>query len=498
MRLNVIARNMLCVLLALVVAPLAFSADKKGEKGEEPKEVSRAVPLPSQMDLELDWYSPHIDAEKSGKIIKGWVVNDLVLLETDKKILVAVRKEDGFEKWRCELLKEIRYSPSVSSNNVLVNVNNFLIAIEKNVGDVRWRLQPNFVMSSAPIIIDPPAYPKEYKRAWQNMESIYVGSWDGRLYGLTIRGRDSYFVQRPIASENFSAPEFAIYYSWHKSHNQVKSSISNSIQLKEGVIYYACDDKTIYSCTRDGVEKDPYVMLDVPTTPPTVSVNSSGAVSAGSIFIGSGNGYVYCLDRLTLRKKWDFAAGFPATGTIVADEPRTPYVYIPTTDGNLHALEVHPGVVTTGRPEVPESFEEAWTVPAEGTVTIGPDVVYLGTKRQDYPGFVGVQAIEKATGKVLWKVDGGGFFTGFLEYQNNWSKPNGDARVFAITSDNRIVSLKEKEHNTRVKVYVAPKTEVVPTRILGKAAKEAEAKDAAAKEAPAADAPKDAPKEEKK
>jgi outer membrane protein assembly factor BamB len=500
MHLNLLARSVLCGLLALVFAPAAFSADNKPDKQDkkdlEAEIASRAVPMPRQMDLDIDWYSPHIDAEKSGKIVRGWVINDLVLLETDKHVLVAVRKDDGYEKWRCELTQDIRYQPSVSNNNVLVNVNNFLIAIEKNVGDVRWRLLPSFVMSCAPIIVDPPSYPKEYNRTWQNMESIYVGSWDGRLHALTVRGREGYFVQRPVKSENFSAPEFTLYYSWHKSHNTVKSSISNPLVLKEGVIYYTCDDKGIYSCTRDGVEKDPYFMQDVPTTGTTVSVASSGAVSAGSIFVGSGNGYVYALDRLTLRKKWEFAAGYPATGTIAADEPRTPYVYVPTNDGVLHALEVKAGVASAGKPEIPETFSEAWTLTADGTITMGPEVAYLGVKRQSYPGFLGVVAVEKSSGKVLWKVEPaeGSFFTGFLEFHNNWSKSGGDARIFAMTRDNRIVCLKEKERDTRLKVFTPPKADApVPTRIVGKAAKEKEAA-----EAPKDAAPADAPKEEKK
>src|SRR5579862_1946978 len=160
MRSNLIVRSILCVLVAVAIAPRAFSAansdDKKAISGsdalkptsdyqakEDQKRdrdasvteemASRAVPIPKQMDLDIAWYSPHIDAAKSGKIVKGWVISDLLLLETDKHVLVAVRKEDGYERWRCELVDEIRYQPSVSTNNVLVNVNNYLVAIEKNV-----------------------------------------------------------------------------------------------------------------------------------------------------------------------------------------------------------------------------------------------------------------------------------------------------------------------------------------------------------------------------
>ena len=125
----------------------------------EDEVAQRAVPMPAGMDLETDWYSPHIDVKSVGKIIKGWVIDEIVLLETDKKSLLCINRADGVQKWRCELSDAIRYTPAVSRNNIVVNVSNYLIGIEKNAGYIRWKLLPNFVMSCSPIIVDPAAYP---------------------------------------------------------------------------------------------------------------------------------------------------------------------------------------------------------------------------------------------------------------------------------------------------------------------------------------------------
>src|SRR5437764_3010472 len=46
-----------------------------------------------------------------------------------------------------------------------------------------------------------------------------------------------------------------------------------------------------------------------------------------------------------------------------------------------------------------------------------------------------------------------------LEYFNTWSKPDGEARIYAISSDNRLVSLKEKIHDTSLKVVKLPTPE---------------------------------------
>jgi len=183
----------------------------------EEEVASRAVPLPSEMNLEVGWYSPHIKVKEAGQIIKGWVREELILLETDKKTLIAVRREDGVERWRCELKDAVRYAPAVSRNNVVVNVNNNLIAIEKTTGEIRWSLTPRFEMSNEPLVIDPPAYPKEYTKAWQTLENIYVGGFDGRFYNVTVRGRMVDYVKAPIGKEGLAAPEFDLYYTWHKT-----------------------------------------------------------------------------------------------------------------------------------------------------------------------------------------------------------------------------------------------------------------------------------------
>ena len=454
--------------------------------------AARAINMPSQMDLDVEWYSPHIEAGKTGPIVKGWVIRDLILLETEKHFLVAVRRADGYERWRCELEDAIRYAPSVSNNNVVVNVKNYLVGIEKNGGDIRWRLLPNFVMSTSPLCVDPAAYPKEYTRKWANMESIYAGSWDGRINAMIIRGRESYFIQKPIESQNFSAPEFDIYYQFHKSSPIKNASVTQPIELKDNLLYYTSEDANVYAVSRDAEEREPYALQDTPTTPLTVTPSTS--TQAGSVFVGCKNGYVYCLDRLTLKKKWSFPSGYPVIGSIFADEPKTPYVYAATNDGTLHALEVTPAKSSRGSAEAPETFDVAWELPAAGVVTAGPDYVYVGlSATKDFPAFKGVEAVDKTTGKVKWKVEGG-FFSMYLENQNAWSKQGGEARVYAVTGDNRVVSLKEKVRDTGLKVFKeAPKAvdPSAPVKIIGGAKKDDAPKDDAAK-----DAPKDAPKDE--
>ncbi|HYG78146.1 MAG TPA: PQQ-binding-like beta-propeller repeat protein [Planctomycetota bacterium] len=455
----------------------------------EAEVAARAVPVPAGMDLEVDWYSPHINPQTIGRVLKGWVIDDVVLLETDKNSLLCINRADGVQKWRCELSGSIRYSPAVSRNNVIVNINNYLVGIEKNAGYIRWKLLPDFVMSSTPIIVDPAAYPKEYTKEWKNLESIYVGGWDGRFYSMFVRGRIGYFIKH-VTTDNFSAPEFDLFKPWHKTHKN-RGIITSNIILKDNILYYVADDQNVYAVTREGAEREPYYMLGAPTTGLTVTAprtaNNSDSV-LNSIYVGARDNYVYCLDRLTLKKKWAYPAGVPANGPIYADEAATPYVYVPTADGNLNALKVERSRVEKGQPETPEKYNVAWKVKGDGAITASSDIVYIGTGRlKDNCSYMGIQAVNKETGKVLWATEPGSFFSQFLETQSAWSVPGNDTRIFAIASDNRLISLKEKVRDTGIRV-IKPTAEPEAPKMPAKKAK--------AGDAPAADGAAPAEKKE--
>jgi len=431
----------------------AREAQARARAADIEKELAAGtLAVPPEIKLDLEWYSPQVDLVRFGQLVRGWVRDDLALLETSKNVLVAVRRTDGVERWRCELAGPVRYAPSVSRNNVLVNVENYLVAIDRNSGEIRWRLLPKFSMSCEPLIVDPPVYPKEYTRTWANLESIYVGGWDGRFYFLQVRGRLTNYG-------SVVSPEFEFLYPWHKTHAQ-RGVISSPIQLRDNLLYYVADDKKCYSFTRDGDDREPYSLLGFPVTNITVTAATEANITnslLGSYYVGASDNSVYCLDRVTMKKKWVYAAGVQARGTIMADDIQTPMLYVPTADGLLHGLQLTPAKALTGGTisEIPESSTEVWAAPAAGVITVGPDAVYVGLSQdRNSPVYKGIAAVDKSSGKTLWKSEGG-VFTEFLQFHNSWSKSNQEPRVYAITADNRLVSLKEKIRET-VKVVKQP------------------------------------------
>jgi outer membrane protein assembly factor BamB len=415
-------------------------------KGLDTDFASRGVELPEVMTLELAWASPFVKTGEAGRIVKGWVKEDIILLETDKHVLVAVDRNNGVEHWRTELPHQIRYEPTVSRNNVIVNCNNALVSVEKRSGGIRWKLYPRFAMSCAPLVIDPVSYPKDYTKTWVEMESIYVGSWDGRIYHLAARGRLAQYVKDSALKEGMAAPEFDLFEKWHKS-SSAQSSILEPIKLCNNTLYYTKEDKNIAAISVEGEEMPAYSLVGKSCTEITVSgvrdANSSNS-ALSSLYVGSTDNNLYCLDRYTLRKKWVCATDSQPVGHIMADESATPYVYFSTEKGIINALSIAPyQVISKTQPEMPETYKHEWSTPGAGTIAASEYTVYVGLSQQkDIAGYTGISAVEKSSGKILWAIkDSKGIFTRFLKAEAGSDIPT---RVFAITSDNRLVALKEK------------------------------------------------------
>lgn len=436
--------------------------------------------LPAPAGMEVEWQSVPSSA---GTPIKGWVREDLILLETDAHSLIAIRRVDGFHLWHCYLEGAIKFTPSVSRSNVLVNVNNYLMAIDKRGGNIRWKLTPDFIMSADPLLVDPPLYPTEYTKNWQNLETIIVPGWDSRMHSLWSRGHMSTLIKGIRPGEDVIAPNFDLFKQWLKPNKNGAFNLFPT-RLRDEMLYYTADNNLLYATNLNGEEQEPYYMMGNACTELTVT-NSS-------IYVGARDTYVYCLDRLLMKKKWAFIPGKLAKGTIFADDPQTPYVYVPLEDNTVHAVQVIPAKPARKNDfETPERFAESWSIPGEGVVTAGPKYVYIGTGRVGDHAFKSVTAVDKETGKAAWTESSA---AQFLEYPNNWSMRNSGARLYALSGDGRVISYKENKRNTaEVVVKMTKETDSEPKTIPMLKKKEDSGTDPAAKpDEKKPDAPADA------
>jgi outer membrane protein assembly factor BamB len=404
--------------------------------------------------MKLDWYSPLISVSRNGKITRGWVKNDVIILETDRNVLICVDRHLGTERWRLEMEEPMRYEPAVSRHNVIVNIKNVLVAIEKQTGDVRWRIMPNFLMSNAPICFDPGKYPQAYGKNWISLERIYVFDWQAKFRAINVQARDVVYVPGTESRPALAAPEFDLWPAWHITHTSGAVYLDRPFIVHEGMMYYVTDeDRQVHAINEQKEATRPYQLNGRATSMITVN--------ATNLYVAADNYYVYALDRLSLSKKWAYAPGALGVGHIYADEPvANTYVYVPIEHDGIHALKVIRATGGQGgQIEVPESHELVWKLSSfTGTVGASEEHVYLGRdKTEGFAGFHTVAAVKKETGKIVWEsaLEGISFV---LEHHNSWRNEDDKLRLYAVTQDNRIVALKEPTEKVEA-VVVRPVAE---------------------------------------
>ncbi|MCX7804448.1 MAG: PQQ-like beta-propeller repeat protein [Planctomycetota bacterium] len=466
-------------------APAPRPADEGGTRTEgAPVPAYPNVVLPEDLNLDLDWPTPPV-SEEFGRIERGWAIGGVVLIETDRHALIAIRKDNGITMWTVQLDAPIRYHPTVSAGHVVVNVRNNLIAIERRTGEIRWKLMPKFVMSCAPLLVEPISYPSRIGPDWVVLENIYVGSWDGKLHALEVRGRmKSYYKE---GGEGALVAEYMLREIWHKT---TRGPITGEIAFVDNIVYFGSDDWYMYSVNREGVDRFAY------QTQGAIRGGLAVAVGPQSLYFGSDDRSFYCLDRLTGRKKWAYPAGAPVVGVPCADpgnaEIRSCMVYVPVLNQGIVALQytLPPPVKTTGKGAATQTFEESyavkWQVPdALAVVGVSPTHVYLGKAREpqkhedDMPRMKDVLIVDKFTGEVIsrWTPPRCGFI---IRNHNDWARPSlpDPMKVIVVTDDNRVMAYREKKPATGPIGVRKPRPEPVAEPKKAEAGKAAEPKKA--------------------
>ncbi len=112
--------------------------------------------------------------------------------------------------------------------------------------------------------------------------------------------------------------------------------------------------------------------------PNVINAQSQPTVGGGAIFVGSGDGTVYALDRETGCARWTFAAaGAIRTGIVISpwhasDQRATPQVYFGDGFGNAYALDA-----LTGRQLWTRRMESHASTLLTGTPTLAGDTLYV-------------------------------------------------------------------------------------------------------------------------
>src|SRR6185503_9733364 len=267
--------------------------------------------------------------------------------------------------------------------------------------------------------------------------TVYIGSTDGNMYA----------VDQETGKQKWKFKTFA------------SRQVTSSPTIANGLVYFGGFDGILYAVdAQTGTLKWTFVFeyerrfegkrlhgypSGFQTIPDSWDIyTSSPAVSNGRVYIGSGDGNVYCVDALTGILQWKFA-----TGDIVHASPAVvnSVVYIGSWDSYLYALDAETG-------------QEKWSfksgedntihnqVGFQSSPAVADGVVYVGCRDAH------VYAIDAATGKKKW------------DYPTSKSWVNAtpavrDGIVYAATSDSsRFFALDAKTGRLRfnfdAKAYV--------------------------------------------
>ncbi|MBN1807559.1 MAG: PQQ-binding-like beta-propeller repeat protein [Planctomycetes bacterium] len=365
------------------------------EKAAQAQMRITKVEIPEDLLLEYDWSLPFHQAIRRDGI---WVCKDMILVLTRGNSLYAIDRLLGRVLWEVVLRSKPSYPPEVTQTAVYVVVDNYIIAIDKVQGQIIWRKQPDFPISASPLVIEP---------------NIFVPAWDGKFYSLEIKRREKVYLRGTTEDTTFRSYEYNLYYRWHHT---TQGHIVASATDREGALYFGSEDGYLYSISRDGELRFQFQTQG--------KIEATPDCSGATCFVGATDFNLYGVDRLTGDEKWHFSAGGDLRKSASVDGNQL--VYVPVRNQGYYALNA-----VTGR--------EMWHIKdGIGIAGLSPDRVYM------YLDDNRLAAIDKNRGRVTWI----SLMRGFafcVDSPNRWQDPKDPMRVYLVSNNNVLVSLKEQE-----------------------------------------------------
>ncbi len=247
------------------------------------------------------------------------IVDGVVYIGSADGNVYALNASTGAKLWSYLTGKAVFSYPTVANGVVYVGSDDHnLYALNAKTGSKLWSYSTGLYVRSSPTASN---------------GVVYVGSWDDSIYALNAK----------TGAKLWSYP--------------TGSFVESPIAL-DGVVYIG-SDKVYALNARTGALLWTYT--------PGGLVDSSPAVAAGIVYVGSDDKNIYALDANTGAKLWSFTTGgelhsSPAVANGV--------VYVGSNDGNIYALNAILGT-------------ELWRYPTDGGVYSSPAVtngmVYVST-----------------------------------------------------------------------------------------------------------------------
>ncbi len=316
-------------------------------------------------------------AELAGAVTVMPAVVDGVVYITDQSGAVrALDAATSEPRWRVERGGPVDGSPAVAGGLVFVGTKaGAVVALETSTGRTAWTFRTTGPVRAGPAIVG---------------DTLYDGSEDGQVFALDrVTGRPRWATQVGAPVTRGPAVADGVVYAggtggqffalsaadgrilWSK--RDLGPGEVGTPMVADGLVFVASglleegpSDRITALDIRDGSERWTFTLPDgLPVY--------NGAVTDGSIYVGSANGGVYRLDEQTGRQVtgWPFVTG-GAVGYLSGITDGV--LYIPSDDGLIHAVDAVTGIerwkiAVRGLPNAP--------VVVDGRIFVGSDAGVL-------------------------------------------------------------------------------------------------------------------------
>jgi eukaryotic-like serine/threonine-protein kinase len=276
-------------------------------------------------------------------------------------------------KWAFATNGAIVSSPAVASGEVYFGSRNGnLYAVDAASGKLRWKFDAHGQVNSSPAVVD---------------GVVYAVSLDGKLYAVNaVTGNEQWSFategeHRFTRAGNLGSfpPTEVVPDPW--------DFYLSSPTVVDGAVYFGSGDGHVYAVdAQTGALKWKFKTGDV--------VHSSPAISEGIVYIGSWDTYFYALDAATGALKWKFKTGEDNKIHLMTGIPGSAavadgVVYFGCRDANFYALDALTGALK-------------WKAPNDGSWIIASPAVADGVLYYTTSDTFRFQALDAATGKVLY------------------------------------------------------------------------------------------------
>ncbi len=268
-------------------------------------EIALKDRLPKDLPLELQWTVPvveghgvklHIPAAKK-KL-------SFLIIETDKNNYIAIDRKNGRAKWMVDLGMKPSTAPVFTKYSVYTIVNNYLIGIAKDKGEILWKLKLDFPSTSY-------FTAEEGKR---DFPFFVIPAMNKIVYGYTITN-SVWPPERGVGSitrKDLSIRRSNLQLMWKYS---TEGLIEGRVDYKDSMAYIA--DSNRKTCALDCLKVKGYrpelIWKAISQGP-----NSSGIVVAGAYaIVASRDQNVYCYLRRTGSLAWKFESGLTFVRPVV-------------------------------------------------------------------------------------------------------------------------------------------------------------------------------------